>query len=277
MIRVEEAVEKIKQGIRLGESIIFGALCQISYSGRAESYLPLGDRIFIIKPDGTFLVHQPSGANPVNYMKAGSSYEIRYGLHSNYEVTAQNAQHEPGEQQEINEAKKVVLKSSNIPLKEFIEVDILYFHFVYSGNLKDSAKIQLQGTEKDMSDMIMRNPALVEHDFKPFSQEEHTKYGFIDVFGTDKKGNIVAVECKRYSADFKAVSQLQRYVERLKKAKGVNNVRGVLASPKISPNALAMLEEIGFEWRSITPPKYLEKFNAAQTNLSDFSENLPEN
>jgi len=45
----------------------------------------------------------------------------------------------------------------------------------------------------------------------------------------DTKGNLVVVECKRYGADYNAVSQLQRYVEKIKQSKGISKVRGILA------------------------------------------------
>ncbi|PIN67969.1 endonuclease NucS, partial [Candidatus Woesearchaeota archaeon CG11_big_fil_rev_8_21_14_0_20_57_5] len=234
-----DAIVKVTEALASAQTIIFSASCQIRYSGRAESYLPLGDRIILIKPDGTLLVHQPTGSNPVNYMKAGTVHDV-------------------------HKDEGVMLRSSNIPAKEFMDIEILYFHFVQTASLQDSAKLQLQGTEKDMADMIMKTPEVIEEGFRPLSQEEQTKFGFIDVLGKDKDGNLVVVECKRYGADFSAVSQLARYVERIKASKGVGNVRGILASPRISDSAKAMLQERGFSWVMVVPPMYMERFSASQ-------------
>jgi endonuclease len=119
-----------------------------------------------------------------------------------------------------------------------------------------------------MADMIYKNPALISRDFKPLSREEHTKYGFIDVFGYDKSNTLIVVECKRYSADFTAVDQLLRYIKKIKQLKGVENVRGIIAAPKISPNALQMLRDHNCEFLPVNPPKYLEKYDKNQQKLS---------
>ncbi|MBI4141199.1 DUF91 domain-containing protein, partial [Candidatus Woesearchaeota archaeon] len=125
-------------------------------------------------------------------------------------------------------------------------------------------------TEEDMSKMLYSNPELIELGFKPVSQEEQTKYGFIDVFGTDKDGVLTVVECKRYCADLSAVTQLRRYVEKIKESKGIDTVRGIIAAPKITDNAKNMLEDWGFKFISVNPPKYLEEFDKKQSKLDFF-------
>jgi len=128
----------------------------------------------------------------------------------------------------------------------------------------------ISGTEEDMSRMLYENPELVEKGFKPVSQEEQTAYGFIDVFGYDANGTLVVVECKRYCADLSAVTQLRRYVEKVKESKGIDTVRGILAAPKITDNAKKMLEDWGFKFISVNPPKYLEEFGKKQSKLDFF-------
>ena len=120
--------------------------------------------------------------------------------------------------------------------------------------------------------MIKANPELVSKDFKPLSREEHTKFGFIDVFGHDKKGNLVIVECKRYTASLHCVTQLRRYVEKIKELKGLkaSQVKGILASPKISSNAKEMLEKWKFKWVQVHPPKRLERFSKDQKKLGNW-------
>ncbi|HDQ60101.1 MAG TPA: DUF91 domain-containing protein [Candidatus Woesearchaeota archaeon] len=236
--------EKLAKALEKDETIVIGADCSIDYSGRAESFLPFGERIIIIKSDKNLIVHQPKGTAPVNYMKAGSVHNL----------------------EKVPEG--VVLSSKNS--KEFMRTVLRKIHFIQTKKLDDNAEIMLNGSEKQMSDMIVRNPELISRDFRPLSREEHTKYGFIDVFGHDKEGNLVVVECKRYSADLGAVTQLRRYVEKIKQLKGIENVNGILASPKISANALKMLEDWGFEHRKIDPPKYLEKHRKSQKALNEF-------
>ncbi|MBI2143112.1 endonuclease NucS [Candidatus Woesearchaeota archaeon] len=226
--------------------ILLSCSCEIHYSGRAESFLGSGDRIIIIKSDKTLLIHQPSGSTPVNYMKEGTSCIL------------------------AKEEGKLILRCHNIPLKEYIDIFISKVHSFQQLQMEDSAKIQLVGSERDMSDMIYDRPDLIEPGFKPLSREEHTKYGFIDVFGYDKNNILVVVECKRYAADFRAVEQLQRYVKKIKELRGIDKVRGIIAAPEISANALQMLTDNGFEYRKIAPPKYLERFSRDQKQLGEY-------
>jgi len=244
---METFASELKEAILKKECILIAARCEISYSGRAESRLLSGDRIILIKSDGSMMVHQPSGSAPVNWMKEGSEFRVSL------------------------EGGRIVLNVINIPLKEHLEIRIEALHSFTHLKLEDSEKLLLVGSERDMSDMIMRNPELIEKGFRPLSREEHTKYGFIDVFGYDASNTLVVVEAKRYSADFKAVSQLARYVEKIKKSKGLKNVRGILAAPSISQNAEKMLREHGFEFRRVEPPKFFENIKKKQANLQIFN------
>ncbi|MBW2967324.1 endonuclease NucS [Candidatus Woesearchaeota archaeon] len=237
---------KIRDAIRRNETVVVGCECEVIYSGRAEAFLPLGERLIIIKADNTLLVHQPEGNAPINYMKPEAKHKISV------------------------EDGKLCLASSNLKQKEYLDICMSKIHFVQSAGLKDGQKIQIVGTEKDMSIMIYENPDLISSDFKPLSMEEHTKYGFIDVFGYDAENNLVIVECKRERADLAAVTQLRRYVEKMKTLKGTENVRGVIAAPKISPNAEEMAKDWGFSFISVEPPKYKERYNKDQKTLEGF-------
>jgi len=222
---------KFEEALARNESIVFFCNCEVRYSGRAEAFLARGDRLIIVKGDNTVLVHQPNGSNPVNYMKPNSKLELE---HAN---------------------NHFVLRTQNLDYKDYLDVEIFRVHSFMSHKLEDGLKLELAGNEKDMSDMIKANPELISNDFKPLSREEHTKFGFIDVFGHDKKGNLVVVECKRYTASLQCVTQLRRYVEKIKELKGLKDaqVKGILASPKISPNALEMLKK--WKWMEFVMEK----------------------
>ena len=242
---MQEYLTKLKEALNGEETIILSANCSIDYSGRAESYLPAGDRIIILKPDRNLLIHQPNGNTPVNYMKADTHHHL-----------------------ELHETP--IIKSVNRSEKEEMEIKLHRIYFLHTQLMKDDEKIILKGTERDMAEKIYNNPELIEEGFKPLSQEEHTKYGFIDIFGYGKDNNLVVVECKRCAGDLKAVTQLRRYVEKIKKMKGIKNVRGVLACPKISPNAKGMLEDWGFSFVMVHPPNYLEKHKKKQRKIDEF-------
>lgn len=246
---MESSIEYLNYALNKNETIVLAADCEIEYSGRAEAFLPQGERVILIKSDKAMLVHQPEGNAPVNYMKPGSSFSVIRGDDGNY-----------------------CLNSRNLANKEFLTVKLFKIHFVNSHPLQDGHKIQLVGSEKDMSEMIYNNPELIEKGFKPYSMEEQTKYGFIDVFGQDKDGKVVIVECKRYCADLGAVQQLRRYVEKVQASKGIeaSQIRGFVAAPKITSNAEQMLKDWGFQFVAVNPPKYREKFDKKQSNLLNF-------
>ncbi len=245
-MKQEDYCTLLNDALARNETIVFSCNCTIRYSGRAESYLDKGDRVIMIKSDNALIVHQPAGNAPINYMKPNTSHSLKI------------------------ENGKLVLKSQNLILKERMEMVIDKIHFFNSQKLEDGQAITIAGTEDDMSDMIYNNPELIEEGFKPVSQEEQTKYGFIDVLGVDKNGVLTVVECKRYNAELSAVTQLRRYVEKIMVSKGITKVRGILAAPKITENAEKMLKDWGFEFKSIKPPKYLEEYDKKQSKLDMF-------
>ncbi|MBI2133526.1 DUF91 domain-containing protein [Candidatus Woesearchaeota archaeon] len=234
-------MSSLMKALDLGNTVLICANCSISYSGRAESFLADGDRIIMIKSDRTLLVHQPSGSTPINYMRDGTAFRFS------------------------SDGCRSVLHCSNA--KEFMNIVFNRVHFHSFHELFDGQKLQITGSERDMSLMIYNTPGLIEEGFRPLSMEEHTKFGFIDVFGFDRNNVLVVVECKRYVADPKAVDQLKRYVEKVKVTKGLSSVRGILAAPRLSPSAESMLLELGFEFRPISPPKYFERFDSKQKRL----------
>lgn len=246
MWEVNEYRTLLNDALKRNETVIITCKCSVKYSGRAESYLAEGDRIVLIKADNTLLVHQPTGNNPINYMKSNTAHEL------------------------VLEEGKVVLKARNQIQKESMDIIFNKIYFFNSYKLEDGQNILITGTEADMANMIYDNPEKIEAGFKPVSQEEQTKYGFIDVLGVDKDGILTVVECKRYCADLSAVTQLRRYVEKLMVSKGISKVRGILAAPKITPNAFQMLKDWGYNFVSVIPPKYMEEASKRQSKLDYF-------
>ena len=241
---MDSRIEFINYALKHNETVVFSADCEVTYSGRAEAFLPQGERLIIIKSDKTLLIHQPEGNAPINYMKPGTTHSF------------------------VKKDDGTYLCSQNLALKEFLDIKLNKIHFANSHPLTDGQKLTLVGSEKDMSDMIYANPELISDDFKPVSREEQTRYGFIDVFGHDGKGNLVIVECKRYGADLSTVQQLRRYVEKIKESKGIDNVKGIVAAPKITGNAEKMLNDWGFTFVSVNPPKYKERYDKKQRSLA---------
>jgi endonuclease len=238
----EEFKQNVEETLRCAGVLTAFVHCQVIYSGRAEAELPWGDRLIVIKGDNTLLIHQPTGGNPINYLRPGS--KIGFEDHT--------------------------LVASNMGSKDSIMVEITKVYSCMFQRLEDGQKQVLSGTEAEMSDFIRDHPHLISPDFKPLSREEHTKYGFIDVFGHDKNGTLIIVECKRYAASLDAVTQLRRYVEKMMQLRGTQSIKGVIAAPKITPNALQMLKDWGYSYAVVEPPKRLEKHKKNQKRLGEF-------
>ena len=243
---MEGVIERLKSAVLGNHTILLVGLCSVEYDGRAESFLPEGERVILVKADKSLQIHQPIGSTPVNYMKEGAMHRF-------------------------SEEKKALVIQSSLG-KERLAIRMKRIQHLVTQKLEDGQEIVLRGNEKDMSDYIYKNPLVIEEGFTPVSREEHTKYGFIDVFGHDRQGNLVVVECKRFKADPSAVTQLRRYVERIKKSKGISKVRGILAAPLISKNALLMLTDWGFSFKKVEPPHYLQKDKKDQARLDRFME-----
>jgi RecB family endonuclease NucS len=245
-MEIGEFIVLVEAAVAARETVIAFVQCQITYSGRAEAFLGRGDRVLFIKADQAVILHQPEGGNPINYMRPGSTVSF---------------------ERVEGHAMLHVMHAAD---KSFLDVEIFRIYDVASRKLEDGQKQDLSGSEADMSDHIRDHPELISNDFRPISREEQTDVGFIDVFGHDKNGRLIVVECKRVTASLMAVDQLRRYVDRVKQIKGTESVSGVLAAPAITPNARDMLEKYGFSFAHVHPPKRLERWHRDQKKIGEF-------
>lgn len=235
-MKLHSAQEKMESALASAEFVTIFCRCTVSYSGRAESFLDSGDRLLMIKQDKGVLIHQPVGGMPINYLRPPASIEI---------ILDDN----------VDDSGVPALLFNAVSGADEIHVTITHVYDVMIRRLDDGAKQVLSGSEAEMSDMLKENPHMVHPDFKPLSREEHTKYGFIDVFGHLGDGTLAIVECKRFTAGLSAVTQLRRYVEKMQSSKGITKVTGILAAPAITANAQVMLDDYGYSFCMVEPPK----------------------
>ncbi|OPX58646.1 MAG: Endonuclease NucS [Methanobacterium sp. PtaB.Bin024] len=240
----ELVLEIITEGISKRAFITIMASCRVYYEGRATSRLELGDRIILIKSDGSFIIHQDRNLEPVNWQppKTKVTVNIHQGM--------------------------VKLKGVRRSPSESLEVEILQTHLASYFIGEDSESLELAGYEADMGDLIFKDPEVIEKGFRPTSREYHTPQGFIDIMGKDHEGNITILELKSRKAGTNAVKQLRRYVDCFCDHK--EKVRGVLVAPSATDDALEMLEEQGMEFKALEAPREL-KNNKIVTLESFFS------
>lgn len=201
--------------------------CGVLYHGRAESRLEAGDRIVLVKADGTLLIHNPHGLKPVNWQPPGCTFALE-SEGTSLTLVASRAR----------PVETVRLRFERVDLAGFV-------------HLEDGKPLELRGTEFDVRDTLRARPELVEAGFVPWERERLTERGPMDLYGEDAQGRRVIVEVKRTRAGIAEATQLWRYVEKERAKRGVA-VRGILVAPAASERARLLLVEHGLEFREVS-------------------------
>lgn len=201
--------------------------CIVDYQGRARSLLDWGERLVIIKQDGTILVHQPVMREPVNWQPTGSitEFKIKDGF---FIINCKHLRH----------AEKMKIKFRQLKL-------------VTATSLIDRANLIITGMEIDIVNQIINNPNIIEDGLRIVKREKPVKIGIIDLYGFDKKHIPVVIEVKRSLATISSVHQLRMYVKAIKRNKKEPKVRGILCAPRIPDMVKRLLEEQELEWREV--------------------------
>jgi RecB family endonuclease NucS len=225
---LSEASAIIDKALKQRRTLIVAGNCHVHYSGRARSTLESGERMLIIKEDGSLLVHRPVGYEPVNWQPAGSVFHVQ-----NNETTLEIH----GVRQKPRESVRVTF-------------DAIYM--VSAMALVDCGDFLLHATEDDMHRAILLKPELFEEGFKPISWEKKVEPGFVDIYGEDKNGKLVIIEVKRKTATKEAAIQLAKYIEPIK-AKVNREVRAVLVAPSLGKDVQRVLAALGLEYKTLDP------------------------
>lgn len=220
----------------LGEAIaanelasVFGR-CTVDYEGRASSTLGPGDRLVLLKPDGTVLVHTDEGHQPVNWQPPGTDHAVR-----------------------VEDGSVVVHSVRSSPHEELV-VTFERVEQVSRYAVTDESELALSGTEADLRERILEDPALVEEGFEPRATERGTPAGAVDVYGVDGEGSTVVVELKRRRVGPDAVGQLSRYVDALRRDMHDDAaIRGILVAPSVTDRGRKLLAEKGLEFVPVDP------------------------
>jgi RecB family endonuclease NucS len=252
----ETLVSEAKAAFRDGAMLTVQARCEVEYEGRTSGRLGAGDRILVAKPDGTFLVHQPTGHKPVNWMPGGGTVSARK-----------------------SEGDAVLLARRTNP-SERVEARILDAHGLTRFDATDGAAYEESGTEAEMHEYIEANPEVLEEGLRIVEHERESKYGFIDFFARDESGTPVVVEVKRIQATLNHFDQLQRYVSLYEESEasphgggvtagGDDEVRGMLVAPAASERVRRALRDNGLEFVELLEFDTDAK-GATEAKLTDF-------
>jgi RecB family endonuclease NucS len=238
---IGETEELAKTAISQNRTLLIIGRCMVDYHGRARSKLELGERILLVKGDGSLLVHRSAGYEPVNWMPGGNVL---------FDVRSKDG--------------KLEIRAVRQKPHETVSVIFDKIQTSFSLVLDDSGEFSLYASEEDMQKAILLRPELLEEGFKPITYEKKVEPGFMDVYGEDKNGKLVVVEIKRKTAKKEAVLQLARYIEAVR-GRTSREVRGVLVAPNIGKNVQRTLVTLGLEYKHLDPRKCAEILTKSAT------------
>jgi RecB family endonuclease NucS len=243
---VEKAAEFVKTAVSEHKAIILVGNCWVNYKGRASSKLEPGERIVMIKEDGSVLVHRPIGYEPVNWQPAGCIFQTR----------------KKGETLHVRAIRR---KPS-----ESVKISFDHVFLVSAMRLIDRGMFSLHASESDMQKAILVDPSLLEEGFEPISYEKKVEPGFVDVYGVDRNGRLVVVELKRRTAGRGAALQLAKYIDFVKTVTN-RELRGILVAPRLAKGVQTLLTSLGLEFKALEPKKCAEVLRMSESRkLEDF-------
>jgi RecB family endonuclease NucS len=229
---VPEAVEVLEKAFRARNFVLVAGDCRVDYEGRASSVLEWGERVAIVKQDGSVLVHRPVGYEPVNWQPPKCLVKAH----------AEDSGH-------------LVVSASRSQPREKVSIEFREIFFAVTGTMMDTGEFALHVTEEQMKQAILIAPDLVEQGLKPLQEEKSLgEAGFTDIIAEDHHGHLVFIEIKRHLATKDTVKQLQRYLDTLRK-RVPRRIRGIVVAPELSKTAQPLLGSLKLEFVRLAPEK----------------------
>jgi RecB family endonuclease NucS len=228
---LDAAAELLEKSFRARHFVLVVGTCRVDYEGRASSTLDGGERVAIIKQDGSVMVHRPVGYEPVNWQPPKCLVKVS------------------------RENGSLTISASRPQPRETISIEYNSISLTATGNLSDSGEFSLHVTEEQMKQAILIAPELVERGLRPLQAEKSLgEAGFTDIYAEDKNGLLAVVEIKRNAATKDAVMQLNRYLDTLKKRTD-RTLRGIVVAPEIRKSAQPLLASLKLEFVPLAPEK----------------------
>lgn len=245
----ETALGVLKKALISRHLVVILGECRVDYEGRGASRLEPGERLVVIKGDGSVLVHRPSGYSPVNWQPPGSIVEVtsRQGLGLIIHVVREKP-------------------------REFLTIVFTRIDTLISAKMTDIGEFTMYLGENEIRDILVENPELIEKGLRIIGVEKQIGDGYVDIYAEDSEGRRVLIELKRITATREAVLQLYRYIERYRNE--YNQIpRGIIIAPAFSPSALEAITRLGLEYKSIDLKqlwRYFKKKREKKTTLLDY-------
>ena len=188
------------------------ARCEVTYSGRLSTVLPMAVRLLVLKSDGSVMVHSDAGGyKPANWMTAPTTIDVEGDPPRRIEVRKRGAE-------------------------EILEIAIDEVLVDAAHDMGEAASLEKDGVERDLQELLADAPHWCGEGFRLVRREWPTDIGPVDLMCRDEGDGWVAIEIKRVGT-IEAVEQLSRYLERIRLDPGMRECRGVLASQQLKPQA----------------------------------------
>ena len=196
------------------------ARCEVRYSGRLSTVLPMALRLLMIKADGAVMVHADAGGyKPLNWMTPPTVVE--------------------------ETAEGLVVRRVNGEDRLEIRIDEVVSDVEHDmGGPAEAVALEKDGVEAHLQELLAAAPEWCGEGFRLVRREWPTDIGPVDLMCRDGADGWVAVEIKRVGT-IDAVEQLTRYLDRILQDPALAGCRGVLAAQAIKPQARTLAEARG--------------------------------
>ena len=196
------------------------ARCEVRYTGRLATRLPMAVRLLMFKADGGVSIWHDGGSSvkPQNWMTAPTVIE--------------------------EEANRIVVRKRAGATEDRLEIEIAEVISDVTYDMGEAAALEKDGVERDLQEALAAAPQFCGEGFRLVRREWPTDIGPVDLMCRDVQDAWIAVEIKRVGT-IDAVEQLTRYLERIRVDPAMASCRGILAAQSIKPQARVLAETRG--------------------------------
>jgi RecB family endonuclease NucS len=208
------------------------ARCEVQYSGRLVTRLPMAVRLIMLKADGGLSIWHDGGSSvkPQNWMSPPTVVEEDGDPPARIVVR----------RAPTGRARGSVADSS----EDRLDIAIAEVLSDVTHDLGEAAALEKDGVERDLQEALAAAPGWCGEGFRLVRREWPTDIGPVDLMCRDAHDGWIAVEIKRVGT-IDAVEQLSRYLERIRRDPATATCRGVLAAEHVRPQARTLAEARG--------------------------------
>lgn len=205
------------------------ALCEVTYSGRGDTFLPLHPRMILIKNDGSVSINGYSKVKPLNYMGPKSTFT----------------------EEKENDHLIWAFDSS----KENLTIRI---HEIFADNYFDLQEegpgLVRDGTEPQLQKWLSENIEVIDENLVFLEREFNTEAGPVDLLAKDvTTGEFVVIEVKRVAMS-SAVYQVSRYLDALDHP----NKRAMIVALDVRPKTRVLSDKKSIGWKEVSFPVHCQ-------------------